>query len=55
MIQEKFRQFSFFSKNAGIFSAPPHIVICMFACKGGREMDVDDLIFGDSDPGPSSR
>ncbi len=31
------------------------IIQYFYIDKGGNEMDIDDLIYGDADPGPSSR
>ncbi len=38
-----------------IFVGHPAYNDGMLTLQGGIKMDIDDLIFGDADPGPSSR
>lgn len=44
-----------FIKETGMETEAAAYIECMPKKTGGREMDIDDLIYGDSDPGPSDR
>ena len=45
----------FFAALVSYFSAPAHRIVLCAVKKEVESMDVDDLIYGNDDPGPSER